>query len=154
MSETCTRIEMQDTLLPWAGKVGKMVGVFLAQKLREQDIDLTDKQWLMLRILSLEDGRPQNDLAILTDRNKASLVRLINTMERKMLVIRKQDELDRRINRIYLTEMGREQYQVTVPTVLQAINEVQEGLSEKEIRQAIATLEKVLQNIYKQDNQT
>ena len=78
-------IDLRTTLIPWVGKAGKMIGIFLGHRLQEADFDLTSKQWLLLRILSLEDGRPQQDLAVITERNKTSLVRLIDT--RKIILI-------------------------------------------------------------------
>ncbi len=149
MSESFAGVKMEETLVPWIGKVGKVMGVFLSQRLHREDFDITGKQWILLRILSRQDGQPQNDLAILTERNKASLVRLVNTMERKGLVKRVQDQKDRRINRIFLTEKGLEYYQSTLPTVLQSIDEVQEGISGEEIQRVICTMKKVMENITK-----
>ena len=146
-------IDLRNTLIPWVGKAGKMIGIFLGHRLQDADFDLTSKQWLMLRILSLEDGRPQQDLAVITDRNKTSLVRLIDTMERKYLVKRIQDQNDRRINRIYLTVHGAQLYQSTLPTIKEAFAVMQKGLDKVDILKVIQVLEKVLYNI-KQNEST
>ena len=143
----CIEREFSKTLVPWVGKTGKMIAVFIGQRLRENHIDLTTKQWILLEILNGEDGRPQSDLALITERNKASLVRLINTMERKKLVKRKQDVLDRRVNNIFLTDHGRSVYETTLPTVRKAFEHLQQDIQIENIESVISTMKKVLDNI-------
>ncbi|NND05573.1 MAG: MarR family transcriptional regulator [Saprospiraceae bacterium] len=138
--------ELSKTLIPWVGKAGKMIALFIGQKLTAHQIDLTSKQWVLLKILE-EDGRPQNDLAIITDRNKASLVRLIDTMERKELIERIQDPSDRRVNKIHLTTHGREVYSTTLPTVFMAFEYLQQDIEKENIETVISAMKKVLENI-------
>jgi DNA-binding MarR family transcriptional regulator len=91
----------------------------------------------------------QNELAIITERDKTSLTRLINTMERKNFVIRKRDNLDKRANLIYLTNSGRKIFESTVPIMDKSIQNLQAGLSEKEIQQTIKILQKLQFNLSK-----
>ncbi len=140
------------SLVPWIGRTAKFISVFIGQKLKEADVDLTTKQWILLRILTIEDGRPQHDLALLTERNKASLVRLIHTMERKGLVERRQDIDDRRVNRIYLTDFGRSLFQSALPTVASAFEELQVGIKEHELDLMVETMGRVIENIRKSED--
>ena len=108
---------------------------------------LTTKQWILLRILDEADGRPQNELALITERDKASLVRLINSLEKNKLVKRVQDPEDKRVNRIYLSEKGREVFQQALPVVNRSFTDLQKGLDKSEIEDVIRVLKKVLDNI-------
>jgi DNA-binding MarR family transcriptional regulator len=99
--------------------------------------------------LHQRDGKPQNELALITERNKASLVRLINNMEKNMLVTRVQDQDDKRINRIYLSERGKKVYATARPEVNRAYQEIQDGVSQQEIETTILILQKLLKNICK-----
>lgn len=61
----------------------KLVDMYIVNHFNEHNIDLTKVQMIMLVRLYINNGQPQNDLALLTNRNKASLARLLDTMERK-----------------------------------------------------------------------
>ncbi|NND34385.1 MAG: MarR family transcriptional regulator [Saprospiraceae bacterium] len=139
--------EARKELIPWIGKTGKMLIVFLNNRLIEHGIGLTAKQWILLSVLHRGDGKPQQELALITERNKGTLVRLINTMEDLDLVKRIEDQTDRRVKRIFLTDRGRKKYASALPIVEQAYSELQQGLSMAEIKQLIGTLAKVMENI-------
>ena len=67
-------------------------------------IGLTRSQWWLLTYLFFKDGINQSELAILMDMEKAPLSRLLDRMEKKGWVIRKNENKDRRIKNIYLSE--------------------------------------------------
>ncbi len=67
-------------------------------------IGLTRSQWWLLTYLFFKDGINQSELAILMDMEKAPLSRLLDRMEKKGWVIRKNENKDRRTKNIYLSE--------------------------------------------------
>ena len=67
-------------------------------------IGLTRSQWWLLTYLFFKDGINQSELAILMDIEKAPLSRLLDRMEMKGWIIRKNENKDRRIKNIYLSE--------------------------------------------------
>ena len=67
-------------------------------------IGLTRSQWWLLTYLFFKDGINQSELAILMDMEKAPLSRLLDRMEKKVWVIRKNESKDRRTKNIYLSE--------------------------------------------------
>ena len=67
-------------------------------------IGLTRSQWWLLTYLFFKDGINQSELAILMDMEKAPLSRLLDRMEKKGWVIRKNEDKDRRTKNIYLSE--------------------------------------------------
>ena len=138
---------------PWIGKTAKMLFIFLSNRLVQRGVDLTAKQWILLDILHRGDGRPQNELALITERNKGTLVRLINTMEKQSMVKRVIDTSDKRVNRIYLTRIGKKKYARALPIINETYAELQQGLSASEIDQLIGTLSKVRDNIRKHSHQ-
>ncbi len=142
-------MELQKTLGPWIGHTSKMIGCMINDVLQENGIDLTREQWLILFKLQKNDGLSQNQLAKYTDRDKTSLTRLINIMERKNLVQRIKKETDKRINLIFLTETGKQQFDFALPLFGKTIKKLQKGLSEKEINNTIKTLQKIQNNISK-----
>ncbi|MEN0051694.1 MAG: MarR family transcriptional regulator [Bacteroidota bacterium] len=135
--------DLNQTIIPYIARTAKMIHFYLSDELKQYNFDLTRTQWVLLKRLHDEDGQTQNDLALITDRNKTSLTRLIHTMERKELVVRISDEQDKRINRIYLTDKGKAIYQQTLPIIYDSLTKVQSSLSKEEIEQLINLLKRV-----------
>ena len=139
--------EMEESVLPWIGKTAKMMAVFIGDRLKRKGMDLSLQQMIILKILNEEDGRPQQDLAIVTERHKASLARLLSTLEKKQLVIRVPDQVDKRINRVYLTEQGRQQLQSTYPVMREVMKDMEKGLDKSALQTTIQTLQKIQSNL-------
>ncbi len=133
--------------MPWIGKTGKMMGNYVMEKFKMHNLNLTIEQWVTLKMLYEEDGRIQNDLALITNRNKTTLTRLINNMEKHNLVARISDKKDKRINRIFITKNGIRVFKNTMPIMEKCMRELQAGLSEGEVHTLIEILRKVQNNI-------
>lgn len=137
----------EKSILPWLGKTGKMLHIFMAGKLSQHGFKMTVEQFIILKILHEENGRPQNDMAIVTNRHKASLTRILDTMEKNHLVVRISDPNDRRVKRVHLTKHGRQYFDSMQLVIAEAASEVQNGLAKEEIKSLIAILQKVQRNI-------
>lgn len=140
-------IDLDKTMLPWLGRTMKGIDLFMADFFKTNGIDLTKVQLITLRILSQNDGQPQNNLAFITNRDKTSLTRLITTMEKKGLVKRTESKTDRRINHIFITAKGQNELEVAIPIIKKAIDVIQAGLSVDERRVTMKVLEKIRKNI-------
>lgn len=123
------------------------MSLFISDALVKGQFDLTRVQWVLLKLLHDQDGQTQNELALITDRNKASLTRLIHTMERKELVKRIAHQQDKRFNRIFLTEKGRQRYQETLPVFYECLDQLQAGINMQEIEELLRLLKKIQHNI-------
>ncbi len=139
--------EFTNTIFPWVGKTGKLLRAYMNLRLVKSGFELSSKQWILLNVLHDLDGRPQNELADITDRDKASLGRLISNMEKRQLVVRIQDPSDKRINRVFLTKKGRKVFAETLPTIENAFETLGRGITPLETQQVIDVMKKVLQNI-------
>ena len=64
-------------------------------------------QMKLLSIISKNDGIIQRDLAEILDMRPSSLTEMVSNLEKNSLISRKQDENDRRIMHVYLTEEGK-----------------------------------------------
>lgn len=136
-------IDLNAHALSWIGKIHYDFGFLVQKAFSENGLDLSKEQWSVLKRLKVNDGQSQNDLAFITHRDKTSMTRLVNTMESKDLVVRKSDENDRRVNRIFLTDHGKEVIEKVTPIMYDLIPAVQESLTEEEIENLINTLKKV-----------
>ena len=93
---------------------------------RVRDIGLTRAQWLVLTRLYRRPGASQTELASMLEIDRASAGRMIDRMERSGWVERRADQVDRRINRLYLTALARrahaDMWAVAVATVDDALS--------------------------------
>ncbi len=136
-----------EKLVKWIGKTAKIMGAYANDKLMEHNISLTKTQVIVLKNLSPSEGISQNDLAYITERDKTSLTRLINTMEKKQLVYRTNSEVDKRINLIHMTDLGKELLSQANPIIEKIEQEIIKGISSKEIELAIQILRQVQANV-------
>ncbi|WP_299122640.1 MarR family transcriptional regulator [uncultured Tenacibaculum sp.] len=140
-------MDLEKTLAPWLGRTMKMIDNHIQDLFYEKNINLTKIQWVLLKKLEEKNGVPQQELAFLTGRDKTSLTRLINTMEKKSLVARIPSKSDRRINHIHLTKKGEELLKETMPIMDSFVTSLQENISEKEIKDTINVIKKVQGNL-------
>ena len=137
--------------LPWIGKTAKMLDIFFSRKLKENGFDLTKEQWVLLKILSVHNGVSQNEIACKSNRDKTSMTRLVNTLERKNLLARLSSTNDKRINQLFISTAGEKILSETEQIWTDMVSTLQNGLSEKEIEIMINTLKKVQKNIIEND---
>lgn len=72
-------------------------------------IGLTEATWRpLMYVRSLGDGVRQKELATAMSIEGPSLVRLLDNLERRGFIARREDESDRRARGIHLTKSGRE----------------------------------------------
>ncbi len=88
-----------------------LVQLFKAQRQQEevwcQKIGLHTGQELVIFRLLQEDGLSQSQLAAVLGVEIGTVAKTVQRMEKKGLLIRRQDTEDARISRVYLTEKGR-----------------------------------------------
>jgi len=149
MKQLIKSSEFDDTLLPWMGRTMKLVDTYITNQLIEHNIDLTKVQLVLLKILYSNDGQPQNDLALLTNRDKASLARLLDIVERKGLVVRVPSKEDKRIKLVHITKKGIEYYERARPLLREMISNIQEGMSDSDVRFMIDKLRHMQLNLEK-----
>lgn len=144
--------DFNKTLAPWIGKTSKMMNIYVAEVFHKNKIQVTKEQWIILKILHDEkDGIVQNELALLTYRNKASLARLITGMEKNKLVVRKTAQEDARKNQIFITQQGKQLFLTMKPLLLRCIQKLQEGISEEEMKSFIKIMSKIQYNLKNQN---
>jgi len=146
-----TKSDFNKTLAPWIGKTSKLINLYLAEVFQQNDIQVTKEQWVVLKILHEDkDGIVQNSLALITNRNKASLTRLINVMEKNNLVTRISSKEDSRVNLIYITKTGKQLFLKMKPLMLRSIEAFQKGITAEEKEIFIRIMTKIQHNLKNQ----
>ena len=105
------------------GKASTAIARRLQKKLNDAGLKLTIEQWSVLYHLWKEDGKSQQDLCNATFRDKPSITRLVDNLEKLNLVKRMPAENDRRINKIYLTTQAQKLQEQTMMLAEETLNE-------------------------------
>lgn len=129
------------------GKATVAISRRLQKNFKEAGIDVTIEQWSVLYQLWKEDGLSQQQLCDATFRDKPSITRLVDNMEKNNLVRRVGDKKDRRINLIYLTPEGEKLENESMAIANRTLNEALDGVSGKEIEIAKEVLQMVYDNL-------
>lgn len=119
----------------------------LQKYFREKELEITVEQWSILMHLWKYDGVSQQELSQKTYRDKPSITRLVDNLEKLGLVERRSSDTDRRINRIYLTEAGKNLRDPSMELANLTLNEGLEGISKEDIEITKRVLEKVYENL-------
>ena len=77
-------------------KAGRLIENRLKLNFEREFINITPQQWSVLTYLWNEDGISQQKIADVFAKDKTSMTRLLNNMEKNELITRKQDEVDKR----------------------------------------------------------
>ena len=129
------------------GKVSLAINRKLYRNFKKAGIEVTPEQWTILVNLWSKEGVTQQDLCNATFKDKPSMTRLINNLEKLGLAERRSNDSDKRINRIYLTSKGKKLEKKVNQVVLQTIREAFTGIEEQEITAIKVTLRKIFENV-------
>lgn len=119
----------------------------LQKNFKQQGIDITIEQWSVLYHLWKQDGLSQQELCSATFRDKPSITRLVDNLEKQQLVKRVASLDDRRINLIYLSETAAMLRDQTMDMANQTLNEALSGVSAEEIAVCKSVLQRVYDNL-------
>jgi DNA-binding MarR family transcriptional regulator len=126
------------------GMASTAVARRLQKNFRQAGLEITIEQWSVLYHLWREDCLSQQELCNRTFRDKPSITRLIDNLEKLKLVNRVGSRSDKRINLICLTDLAKDIQQLTIDLANQTMDEALIGISKSEIE----SVKKVFQQVY------
>ena len=129
------------------GKASIAIARRLQKKFNTAGVNLTIEQWSVMYQLWKEDGKSQQELCNATFRDKPSITRLIDNLEKLNLVKRVSDEKDRRINKVYLTKPALKLQEDTMQLAEETLNEALEGVPADQVDLCKEVLQKVYDNL-------
>lgn len=118
----------------------------LQKNFRNAGLEITIEQWSVLYHLWKEDGLSQQELGNRTFRDKASITRLIDNIEKLGLVERIASKEDRRVNLVYLTDPAKPLQEATYELANQTMNEALQGITKEEIEIVKNVFQRVYEN--------
>ncbi|MFM1775460.1 MAG: hypothetical protein RJA53_1070 [Bacteroidota bacterium] len=129
------------------GMASTAVARRLQKNFRLAGLEITIEQWSVLYHLWKQDGLSQQELCNRTFRDKPSITRLIDNLEKQKLVKRMPSKEDRRINLVCLTESAKLLQDKTIELANQTMDEALIGVGKNEIEIVKQVFQKVYDNL-------
>jgi DNA-binding MarR family transcriptional regulator len=129
------------------GKASIAIARRLQKKFNGAALPITIEQWSVLYHLWKQDGQSQQDLCNATFRDKPSITRLVDNLEKLQLVKRLPSADDRRINRICLTKTGLKLQEQSMMLAELTLNEALEGVPSEQVEICKSVLQLVYDNL-------
>ena len=141
------KLENEITLGMLIGQVHRLSTKRFVQNSHTHGLEISLDQWLVLGPVWKNDGISQKDISEYCGKDKTSVTKIIDTLEKKNLVVRVTDQLDHRVKRVVLSQKGRELFLSALPVMAQTRDELRSGISDKEIEALKRILNKIYNNL-------
>lgn len=111
--------------------------------LKRNKIEMTFEMLQVMHRLWITEGVSQQFLAEKTAKDKACLTNLINNLEKKNWVFRREDPADKRNRLVFLTDEGRELCQQVRPLLDGLYAQITKKMTERQVQNTINNLIKL-----------
>ena len=138
---------LEDSLGYLANRAARSLVNRLNHNFAEAGHDVTAEQWGLLLELWHQDGQCQQHLANNAGKDKTSIIRLIDGLEKRNLVVRIPCQIDRRHKLIYLTNRGKALQKELIPLVQKTLSEAQRDVAPKQMDNCKDVLQKIYRNL-------
>ena len=121
-------------------------------RLQENGINITPEQYLVLDILWEKQSLSQQNIADIIQKDKNSVTKIIDSLEKKHLVKRVIDKKDRRINKIELTEDAIAMEKVATEVAIDFMNDAIKGIDNQELDDFVNVMRQIKNNLEGENN--
>lgn len=129
------------------GKASTAIARRLQKKFNAAGLNVTIEQWSVLYHLWKQDGISQQELCNATFRDKPSITRLVDNLEKLQLVKRVSSDADRRMNLIFLTRQAQKLQEQSMELAEETLNEALVGVPPERIEICKEVLQIVYDNL-------
>ncbi|WP_072680923.1 MarR family winged helix-turn-helix transcriptional regulator [Arcobacter sp. LA11] len=109
--------------------------------------DITALQWMVLSIIYENNSITQNKLSELSKKDKTNIARIIEKLEKKNLIEKLRDDVDKRAFRLYLTNEGKSLKEELTQVTLDVLKKSTKSISEEEHTMCLNVLKKIYLNL-------
>ena len=129
------------------GKISTTINRALLRAFAQEEVNITTEQWSVMSCLWHEEKVTQQQLCDLTLKDKPSMTRLIDNLEKNNLVFRHSHSTDRRVNLIHLTTEGANLREKVTNIVKSVVDKALMDISENDISISRQVLTKIISNL-------
>ncbi len=123
------------------------IRILMLKKIKEYGYDVTLEQGHVLNTIGEFEGISQSEIAGRTMKDKPTITRILDILEKKKFISRKSDTGDRRAYKIYLTGSGREKIAMFRRIITEVDKKAIMGLEDGDIRKLEEILRAVRANV-------
>lgn len=135
------------------GQTMHMVKLRLISAFRENGIELSLDQFIILNQLSQNENITQQDLSNHLQKDKSIILRQINVLLEKRYVVRLPDKYDKRKKNLIITKKGDDALTFSKNIAQQVSRELLQGITDEELKHFENVMEKIQKNTgYKADS--
>lgn len=135
-----------DSLVMLLDRSTRYVGINLQRIFKHKGFDITVEQWMILLLLWSRNGRTQQEIADRVGKDKGTISPQIDGLQKRGLIVRVQDEQDRRCKWIRLTRKGKALEDKLVPLGFANMEIAQQGIPDEDLKTCRAVLQRVCRN--------
>ena len=131
----------------WVHRVYQAARNEMYRAFREHGLDITPEQWTILLALWERDGRMQSELCEATFRDAPTMSRMIDSLVRQGLVVRRNDAADARAKLVWLTDAGRAIKKKLVPAARALVERMTAGIPDQDMQTTREALRRMFANL-------
>jgi len=147
-----TDFNLENTLGYWLNRCTILLKSELTRRFQQAGYDVTPEEWVILNRLWEQDGLSQNELAERTIKDKTTITRFLNQMEKKKLVTRKASAEDARFKNIYLTSNGQKLKTILIPIAQEMLGQAAVGIGKSDLQIILDSLKQIEANLLTIEN--
>jgi MarR family transcriptional regulator, organic hydroperoxide resistance regulator len=117
------------------------------REFNQHGLELTPEQWIVLARLWQRDGRTVSELSESTLRDKPTMSRILDSMEKGGLVTRTVDSKDARTRIVLLTRLGKSLQKKLVPIAKSIVHRLEANVPEADLLTTRRTLRRLFENL-------
>lgn len=140
-------LEIKDFIALINGRASAAINRYMNKRFKEEGLGITTEQWSVLTCLWEKDRQTQQYISEQTYKDKASVTRLLDNLEKNGLVKRESSDKDRRINLINLTEKGYRLEKVANEIVRKSNEMSTNNIDMEDLQFIINLFKKILHNL-------
>lgn len=126
-------------------RTSKRISRLLNLKLKPYEV--TVEQWTVLKRLHEVDNINQKDLSERTDKDQATLTKILDLLEKRELAIRKQNPDDRRSYLVGITDKGKRLTEELIPFVESIFTNIIGNIPKENLENYMFVLQQLHKNI-------
>jgi|TARA_B100000929_G_scaffold283721_1_gene265142 DNA-binding MarR family transcriptional regulator len=129
------------------GQVHRLSTKRFVQNSHNSGLDISMDQWIVLGPIWENDGVSHKEISEYCLKDKTSVTKIIDTLEKKNLVVRVSDQLDHRVKRVVLSNKGKELFLQAIPIMELTRDQLRDGITEQDIESLRSVLTKIYNNL-------
>ena len=129
------------------GQVHRLSTKKFVQNSHDSGLDISMDQWIVLGPIWENEVLSHKEISEYCLKDKTSVTKIIDTLEKKNLVVRVSDQLDHRVKRVVLSNKGKELFLQAIPIMELTRDQLREGITEQDIESLRSVLTKIYNNL-------